>query len=65
MKREQVISRDPEVVSSALVFLVGYLKAGDSLDRFLQGFPTATREQAEAFLEVALEAIESEVTRPA
>ncbi|MGH8559591.1 MAG: DUF433 domain-containing protein [Methylococcales bacterium] len=58
MKREQVISRDPGVVSGALVFagtrvpvevFVDYLKAGDSLDRFLDGFPTVTREQTEAF----------------
>jgi uncharacterized protein (DUF433 family) len=70
MKREQVISRDPEVVSGALVFagtrvpvdiLVDYLKAGDSLDRFLEGFPTVTREQAEAFLDLALEALRSQV----
>lgn len=45
--------------------LIDYLKAGDSLDRFLQGFPTVTREQAEGFLEVALEVVESEVARPA
>jgi Uncharacterized conserved protein len=70
MKREQVISRDPEVVSGALVFagtrvpveiLVDYLKAGDSLDRFLEGFPTVSREQAEAFLEIALEAVKAEM----
>ncbi|MGH3089652.1 MAG: DUF433 domain-containing protein, partial [Rubrobacteraceae bacterium] len=34
--------------------LVDYLKAGDTLDRFLEGFPTVSREQAEAFLEEAL-----------
>ena len=69
-----VVSRDPEVVSGALVFagtrvpvqtLIDYLKAGDSLDRFLEGFPTVSREQAEAFLEVALEAVESTVARSA
>jgi uncharacterized protein (DUF433 family) len=69
MKRELVVSRDPEVVGGALVFagtrvpveiLVDYLKAGDSLDRFLVGFPTVDREQAEAFLDMALETFESE-----
>lgn len=67
MKREWAVSRNPEVVSGALVFsgtrvpvgiLIDYLKAGDSLDRFLEGFPTVSRAQAEAFLEEALEAVE-------
>ena len=69
MKRDLVVSRDPEVVSGALVFagtrvpvqiLIDYLKAGDSLDRFLEGFPTVSREQAEAFLDMTLETFESE-----
>lgn len=67
MDREQIVSRDPEVVSGALVFagtrvpvetLVDYLKAGDTVDRFLEGFPTVKREQVEAFLEEALHAVE-------
>lgn len=37
--------------------LIDYLKAGDMLDRFLQGFPTVSRQQVEAFLEEALEAV--------
>jgi uncharacterized protein (DUF433 family) len=76
MRREQIMSRDPEVVSGALVFagtrvpvdiLIDYLRAGDSLDRFLEGFPTVTREQAEGFLEIALEAVKAEMdeTHPA
>jgi uncharacterized protein (DUF433 family) len=61
-------------VSGALVFagtrvpveiLTDYLKAGDSLDRFLEGFPTVSHEQAEALLEVELEAVESGVARSA
>ncbi len=63
MNLAQIISRDPEVVSGALVFkgtrvpvqtLVDYLKSGETLDRFLDGFPTVTREQAEAYLELTL-----------
>lgn len=70
MKQEQIVSCDPEVVSGALVFagtrvpveiLVDYLKAGDSLERFLDGFPTVTQEQAEAFLDLALEAVKAEM----
>jgi uncharacterized protein (DUF433 family) len=50
-------------MSGALVFsgtrvpvdiLIDYLKAGESLDRFLEGFPTVNREQAEVFLQEAL-----------
>lgn len=34
--------------------LIAHLKAGDSRDEFLEGFPSVSREQAEAFLELAL-----------
>jgi uncharacterized protein (DUF433 family) len=70
MKREQVISRDLEVISGALFFagtrvpveiFIDYLKAGDSIDRFLEGFPTVSREQAEAFLEIALDAVKAKM----
>lgn len=39
--------------------LIDYLKAGESLGRFLEGFPTVKREQAEAFLQEALDSVES------
>ncbi len=63
MKREQVINRDPEILGGTPVFdgtrvpvqaLIDYLKAGESLDDFLDGFPSVSREQAEAFLQLAL-----------
>lgn len=69
MEAKRIVSRNPDVVSGALVFagtrvpaqiLIDYLKAGDTLDRFLDGFPTVSREQAEAFLEEALHAVEAE-----
>ncbi len=65
MKKEQIITCDEEIVSGTPVFagtrvpvaiLIDYLKAGDSLERFLEGFPTVTRAQAIAFLDMALEA---------
>jgi len=31
--------------------LLDYLKAGDTIEDFLEGFPTVTREQVVAFLE--------------
>ena len=60
MKWRGIVSRDSDIVSGALVFcgtcvpveiLIDYLKSGESLDRFLEGFPTVKRERAEAFLE--------------
>ena len=66
MKKEQIITCDEEVVSGMPVFagtrvpvaiLIDYIKAGDSLERFLAGFPTVTRAQAIAFLDMALEAV--------
>jgi len=32
---------------------IEYLEAGESIDQFLEGFPTVTREQVIAFLEEA------------
>ena len=64
MNLEQVVSKDPEVVSGVPVFkdtcvpvqtLIDYLKSGETLDRFLDGFPSVTREQAEAYLELTLD----------
>ena len=69
MPAEPIVSRDLDVVSGALVFagtrvpvqiFIDYLKAGETLDRFLEGFPTVSRAQAEAFLEEALHAVEVE-----
>ena len=63
MKPEQVINQDPEIHGGTPVFtgtrvpvqaLIDHLKAGESLDYFLQGFPTVSREQAIAFLDFAL-----------
>jgi uncharacterized protein (DUF433 family) len=64
MRLEEIVSRNPDVVSGALVFkgtrvpvqtLVDYLKSGETLNRFLDGFPSVSREQAEAYLELTLE----------
>lgn len=63
MKPEQVINQDPEIHGGTPVFtgtrvpvkaLIDHLKAGESLDYFLEGFPSVSREQAIAFLEFAL-----------
>ncbi len=57
-----IIQYDQDILGGTPVFaetrvpvqtLLDYLKAGDSLDEFLDDFPTVTREQAIAFLERA------------
>ena len=62
MTVDQVITSDPEVQGGAVVFagtrvplknLIDYLEAGDSLEEFLDDFPSVTREQAVAALELA------------
>lgn len=66
-ERKDIVARDPEVMSGELVFagtrvpartLVDYLEAGHSLDDFLDGFPSVSREQAAAYLRMTLEAAE-------
>ena len=61
-------SRDPEVHSGDPVFagarvpvdtLVDYLEGGDTLDEFLDNFPTVSREQAIAALELMRETLVS------
>lgn len=64
MEHNDIVSRDPNVMNGALVFagtrvpvdtLIQHLAAGDSLEDFLNDFPTVRREQAIAYLEMALE----------
>jgi uncharacterized protein (DUF433 family) len=59
-----VVHSDPEIMSGIPVFvgtrvpvrtLFDYLAGGDSLGEFLDGFPTVSREQAVAALELAKE----------
>jgi uncharacterized protein (DUF433 family) len=72
VRKEDVVSRNPKVVNGALVFngtrvpveiLIQHLAAGDSLDDFLDNFPTVTREQAIAYLEMTPEAVDALVAR--
>ena len=65
MEEGRIVSRDPEVMGGELVFagtrvevrtLVDYLRAGHTLDDFLEGFPSVSREQAEGYLDTTLEA---------
>lgn len=63
MTTEHIITQDPDIHGGLPVFtgtrvpvksLIDHLKAGDSLDHFLEGFPSVSRHQAIAFLEIAL-----------
>ena len=60
------ITIDPEIMSGQPVFagtrvpadtLIGYLIDGNTLDEFLEDFPTVTREHAVAVLELAKRAL--------
>jgi uncharacterized protein (DUF433 family) len=63
MRTEQLpIHSDPEIMGGTPVFvgtrvpvqtLLEYLEAGDPLDDFLDDFPSVTRNQAVAVLELA------------
>jgi uncharacterized protein (DUF433 family) len=68
---QPIISRDPEIMGGTPVFcgtrvpvqtLIDYLEAGDSIDEFLQGFPSVTREQVIAFLEEAKDRLAESVS---
>jgi uncharacterized protein (DUF433 family) len=59
---QPIVSLSPDVMGGAVVFhgtrvpvqtLLDYLEAGESIDDFLAGFPSVTREYVIAFLEDA------------
>ncbi|MGB8699444.1 MAG: DUF433 domain-containing protein [Thermosynechococcaceae cyanobacterium] len=59
-----ILHSDPDILGGTKVFvgtrvpiktLLDYLEAGDSLDEFLDHFPSVKREQAIAALELAKE----------
>lgn len=62
MRPDQVVHSDPEIMHGTPVFvgtrvplrnLIDYLEAGHSLEDFLRSFPTVTREQAVAAIDIA------------
>jgi uncharacterized protein (DUF433 family) len=57
-----IIVKDPDILGGTAVFrgtrvpfqtLLDYLEGGDTLDEFLDDFPTVTREAAVSVLELA------------
>ena len=60
--KESVVSSSKEIMGGTPVFtgtrvpiqtLIDYLTAGDSIEEFLDGFPTVRREQVVEFLQQA------------
>jgi uncharacterized protein (DUF433 family) len=68
-----VVDVNPEILSGTPVFvgtrvpvqtLIDYLEGSDRLDDFLQDFPTVSREQAVAALELARDALRPHASSP-
>ena len=66
--QQSVVHSDPQILGGTPVLvgtrvpvqnLIDYLEAGDSLEDFLKSFPSVSREQAIAALELAREALEA------
>jgi uncharacterized protein (DUF433 family) len=60
--RDDLIIKDPDILSGIPVFrgtrvpvqnLIDYLATGETIDTFLEDFPTVKREQVLQFLELA------------
>ncbi|MCA1623352.1 MAG: DUF433 domain-containing protein [Acidobacteria bacterium] len=60
--KNRIVTSSKEIMGGTPVFagtrvpiqtLIDYLKAGDSINEFLEGFPTVSREKVVEFLEEA------------
>ena len=63
---QSVVKIDPKIIGGAPCFagtrapiqnLIDYLEGGDSMDEFLEDFPTVSRQQLISFLEEAKESV--------
>ncbi len=68
---EPIISCNPDVMGGTPVFagtrvpvqtLLDYLEAGESIDDFLEGFPSVSRAQVISFLEQAKDRLVAEAS---
>jgi uncharacterized protein (DUF433 family) len=66
MEQKEIIHSNPEVLSGTPVFtgtrvpvrsLFDHLEAGESIDDFLEGFPSVRRDQVIALLEISQERV--------
>ena len=64
MTKKPIVVADPQIMSGEPCFvgtrvpvraLLDYIEGGDTLDEFLEQYPTVSRKQAIAFLEQASE----------
>ncbi len=71
MTQNPVVHSDPEILGGTPVFigtrvpvktLFDYLEGGDSLDEFLDHFPSVSRHQAVAALEFGRQVIEADAS---
>ena len=67
---KQTVSVSPEVMGGTPVFLgtrvpvqtlIDYIKAGESIESFLEGFPSVKKEQVLAFLDEARDLVVASV----
>jgi len=70
MERSQIVHSNPEILGGTPVFvgmrvpvqtLLVYLEKGETLEEFLDNFPTVSREQAIGFLEEAGRALLAQI----
>jgi uncharacterized protein (DUF433 family) len=70
MERSEIVHSNPEILGGTPVFvgtrvpvqtLLVYLESGETLEEFLDNFPTVSREQAVAFLEEAGRALLAQI----
>jgi uncharacterized protein (DUF433 family) len=68
--KKSTVSSSPDVMGGTPVFsgtrvpvetLIEYLEGGESIDEFLEGFPSVTREQVVGFLEETRENLLAQV----
>ena len=70
MERSQIVHSNPEILGGTPVFvgtrvpvqtLLVYLEKGETLEEFLENYPTVSKEQAVAFLEEAGRALLAQI----
>jgi uncharacterized protein (DUF433 family) len=70
MERSQIVHSNPEILGGTPVFvgtrvpvqtLLTYLEKGETLEEFLDNFPTVSRAQAVGFLEEAGRALLAQI----
>jgi uncharacterized protein (DUF433 family) len=73
MKKKSAVRVDPEILGGAPCFagtrvpvraLLDYIEGGETLDEFLDQYPTVSRKQAVSFLEESVEAVMKKMLLP-